>query len=642
MQLEIKKMRLDNFRGFTHQEIEFDGNTRVMGANAQGKTTLFFAWMWLMADKSDSLASNPSVTPMGMSECLSEVEAEITIDGQYCTLTKSQKFKEKIDDSGKTISKVDNKYTINGVEKTYHTFINDLKDRGIDMDNFLILSHVFAFTADTSKKGREEMRKVLFEMVDGITDLDIAKELKSENIIALLEKGYKIDEIEQMNKGSLKNLNTKYGSNNELLDARIQGVIDSKSQIDVQVATQRKIEFENELDQVRTSYNNLKNADKKIEGKIAELEGKCIEIERSAQNELDEQIASASEKLRNQEKIRNDAEITMLNKKADWDRLGADKDGISESLDNYRNLYKKVQNEVFDESSLKCPTCGREYPSEEAEQMRKNFEESKSKRLADYKKKGETFSKQLDSIKEKCDAAKIAWEEANTEWFKADDLAQKLHMEMMAIPRKANVAEIEEYQVIRKEIEELRNKLGQTDAEKIKELSDQEDSLIESINQTIGEIALAERNSDLDDQIAELREEKKRSEVERAKHEKVIYEVEKFKKAKNDKLSDMVNSHFHLAKFRLFKVLKNGSIEDDCSIIVSGKELNSQLNQSTQILALTDVIAGLQEFKDQYLPVFLDNHALFTSESDSKIPLKCQVIKLIAAEGHEGLVIAHE
>ena len=248
----------------------------------------------------------------------------------------------------------------------------------------------------------------------------------------------------------------------------------------------------------------------------------------------------------------------------------------------------------------------------------------------------------MDSIKEKCDAAKIAWEEANTEWFKADDLAQKLHMEMMAIPRKANVAEIEEYQVIRKEIEELRNKLGQTDAEKIKELSDQEDSLIESINQTIGEIALAERNSDLDDQIAELREEKKRSEVERAKHEKVIYEVEKFKKAKNDKLSDMVNSHFHLAKFRLFKVLKNGSIEDDCSIIVSGKELNSQLNQSTQILALTDVIAGLQEFKDQYLPVFLDNHALFTSESDSKIPLKCQVIKLIAAEGHEGLVIAHE
>ena len=202
--------------------------------------------------------------------------------------------------------------------------------------------------------------------------------------------------------------------------------------------------------------------------------------------------------------------------------------------------------------------------------------------------------------------------------------------------------ENEEYINLREQIQALKDSLGQTDAFKIQELSNRESYLIQVIKQTVGEIALAERNKELDKQIEDLRQEKKNAEIKRAEHERIINEVEKFKKVRNDKLSDIVNSHFNIAQFRLFKVLKNGSIEDDCSILVNGKELNSQLNQSTQILALTDVIAGLQSFKEQYLPVFLDNHALFTAETDKKIPLKCQTIKLIASEGVEGLVIEHE
>ena len=85
--------------------------------------------------------------------------------------------------------------------------------------------------------------------------------------------------------------------------------------------------------------------------------------------------------------------------------------------------------------------------------------------------------------------------------------------------------------------------------------------------------------------------------------------------------------------------MRNGNIEDACDVLVNGKELNSQLNQSTQVLALTDIIAGLQESKQSFLPVFLDNHALFTSDSDKNIPLKSQTIKLIAADGVNELQI---
>ena len=642
MKLTINRIEMTNFRGFRHKEVVFDGNTRVLGANAQGKTSLYFAWMWLMSGKSDALTSDPNVTPMGMPECETIVEAEITIDGRPCTIAKFQKYKEKTDDSGKTISSVTNKYTVNGVDKSATTFVSDMKERGIDMDNFLILSHVFAFTSDTSKKGREVMRKVLFEMVDGITDLDIAQEMKSNDLIALLEKGYKIDEIEQMNRSSLKSLNSRYGANNELIESRIQGIYDSKANVDVKSLEKQKADYESELEQVRSDFYNLRNADNDIKEKIARLEGECIDLESKCQRETDSKIDSASEKLRKYEAKRHEAEIKEINAKAEADRILAEKTGIKESLDTYRELYKKVQNEVFDESSTVCPSCKRPFDKSEIDRIRKDFEDGKAKRLADYKSKGETFAKKYADLDNEIFVVSAEHDKANSEWKKADAKVDKYAEELRVIPRRPNMNENEEYINLREQIQALKDSLGQTDAFKIQELSNRESYLIQVIKQTVGEIALAERNKELDKQIEDLRQEKKDAEIKRAEHERIINEVEKFKKVRNDKLSDIVNSHFNIAQFRLFKVLKNGTIEDDCSILVSGKELNSQLNQSTQILALTDVIAGLQSFKEQYLPVFLDNHALFTAETDKKIPLKCQTIKLIASEGVEGLVIEHE
>ena len=297
---------------------------------------------------------------------------------------------------------------------------------------------------------------------------------------------------------------------------------------------------------------------------------------------------------------------------------------------------------MFDESSTVCPSCKRPFDKSEVDRIRKDFEDGKAKRLADYKSKGETFAKKYADLDNEIFVVRAEHDKANFEWKKADTKVDKYAEELRVIPRRPNMNENEEYIKLREQIQALKDSLGQTDAFKIQELSNRESYLIQVIKQTVGEIALAERNKELDKQIEDLRQEKKDAEIKRAEHERIINEVEKFKKVRNDKLSDIVNSHFNIAQFRLFKVLKNGSIEDDCSILVNGKELNSQLNQSTQILALTDVIAGLQSFKEQYLPVFLDNHALFTAETDKKIPLKCQTIKLIASEGVEGLVIEHE
>lgn len=642
MELQIKKMTFDNFRGFTHKEIEFDGNSKILGANAQGKTTCFFGWMWLMSGKSDALTTDPLITPKGMNECVSKVEAEITIDGKPCTIAKTQKYKEKTDDTGKTTSKTDNSFTINGVEKTTTNFVADLKERGIDMDNFLMLSHVFAFTADTSKKGREEMRKVLFEMVDGVSDLDIAKEIDVPNVTAELEKGYKIEEVEQMAKSSLKALNDKYGKQNELIDSKISGIIESKSTLDGKVLEQQKANYESEIERIEKELESISGNRAEISDKIAELKIKKNEIESEQNKELFNDKEELSKQIRTYKQTIDENNFQLEQANKNLERAENKLAENNEDIKKQRTLYKVEQDAVLDEGDLSCPYCNRTYDKVKIDEIKAEFEQKKTERLKLIKSTGDTLKAEIKAneddvkaIKEKCSTLTKTIEETQK-------MLDKVQTEFDSLPQSIDFEKNPKWCEVANELTELEQELAKSSTDHENELNSQKNVNKQMLNQVIAELGSLERNKELDIKIADLRQTKKDAEIQRANHEKMIYQVEVFKKAKNNKLSDSINSHFKIAQFRLFKTLKNGSIEDDCAILVNGKELNSQLNQSTQILALTDVIAGLQEFKNQYLPVFLDNHALFTSQTDKEIPLKCQVIKLVAVDGKELEVVKGE
>ena len=76
MKLELKEINLHNFKGCSDRTLAFDGNTKILGANATGKSTTGDAWYWLLSDCNLALTKNPPITPLGKSECISRVEAE--------------------------------------------------------------------------------------------------------------------------------------------------------------------------------------------------------------------------------------------------------------------------------------------------------------------------------------------------------------------------------------------------------------------------------------------------------------------------------------------------------------------------------------------------------------------------------------
>lgn len=634
MKMTINSLHLKNFKGCKEKTVEFSGNTRVLGANSAGKSTLFCAWMWLMAGVNEHLVSNPNITPYGESECESVVEAELTIDGKPCRISKSQKYKEKIDDSGKTVSSTVNSYTINGVEKSATTFIAEMNERGVDMNNFLMLSHVFAFTADTSKKGREEMRKVLFEMVKDISDLDIAKEMSGIAELTIeLGKGYKVEEVEQMAKQSLKKLNDTYGKSGELIDAKISGLIEGKAEVNEAGIVEREMDIKEQIKQTESEIAELNSENTKI--KIMELENKLREIDAKAKDdfykERQEHIEKHNDiidKYRDAETVINTANKVIFENEKEIENCNT----LLESLRiDYDSVFKKQY-----EGSSNCPVCKQELPKLMLADAKANFEADKARNLSSIQSAAARIHRDIDDKEKLIADAKETISRVTPSLEMLKGQLEEWDKVSITEPRLEDIPEAISLQA---EISSLKAETTNSSDMKLQGLNEYLESLKNDLRTIDGDYKSIENNRIIDEKVSELRDQKKSVEIQRANHEKMIYEIETFKKFKNNKLSDEINSHFNIAQFRLYRVLKNGSIEDDCAILVNGKELNSQLNQSTQILALTDVIAGLQTFKDQELPVFLDDHALFTSENDNAIPLKCQTIKLIAAEGVNELTI---
>ena len=203
-------------------------------------------------------------------------------------------------------------------------------------------------------------------------------------------------------------------------------------------------------------------------------------------------------------------------------------------------------------------------------------------------------------------------------------------------------SENKEYAMAKSEIAKLKEELAKTNDLKLQELSNRQSYLEIMLKQIIGDLAVAERNKELDKQIDSLRAEKKRVEVNRANAEKILFQVEEFKKAKNKQLTADINKHFEVVNWHLWKTLKNGNYEECCEPYIGDKSMTSHSNQALQVVCKLDIIKGLQKFYDIHLPVFVDDASLLTENSTKTINMDTQTIWLMAVDGIKEVVVKGE
>lgn len=665
--IEVREIRLTDFKGQSEKKIEFGHRTIVSGKNGCGKTTLADAFMWEFCDKDYSLKSNPDIRPDDGRECLPRVDIDIAIDGKPVSVAKFQKRTESKPKDGKP-GKValSNKYEINGVPKAERDFKADLKERGFDFDNFLMLSHMEIFT----ELKDADARKILFSMSDGAgkSDLEIAKTVPGcAELVPLLET-YKADEIKAMNSATLKKAEEQL----KAIPNQIIGMEHSKVDADTaELELQKNVLHEQIADiekQIAQSGNEKAG---EIKAELAGLSTKLLEIVSKAKADLLEQKSSVCNKVSTLELDRNIKTSELNRKTSTLESLRAQKKELLEKLQNARTQYQKIKDAEWDSSTLEsiesetfkdadtiCPTCGQNLPPEQIEQLKSRFEQKKQERINQQLKAEEEWEqdkkRKLDEVIQIGNKASADMKEAHKqeetltseiskltdelEQIKASLDAENKNLE--AIPKEPDFSENAEYQQILASIKEKQQELNSLDngEETKKQLSEQlsgKKQELAAVNQKIGE---ANNNVRIDEQIDKLQESQKQYAQSKADAQMILDELKSLSMAKNTALEDAVNQYFDGVKVKLFDTQKNGEVVDTCIWYVQDKDgdwkkLIGNANTALMMKGKIAIIDGLQKFYGVSYPIFVDCAAELDNSSLEGIKADAQLIFLKVAEG---------
>lgn len=665
--IEVREIRLTDFKGQQEKKVEFGHRTIVSGKNGCGKTTLADAHMWEFCDKDYSLKSNPDIRPDDGRECLPRVDSELVIDGKPVSVVKFQKRTESKPKDGKP-GKValSNKYEINGVPKAERDFKADLKERGFDFDNFLMLSHMEIFT-DLKDA---DARKILFSMSDGAekTDLEIAKTVPDcAELVPLLET-YKADEIKAMNSATLKKAEEQL----KAIPNQIIGMEQSKVDTDVAELELQKNALQEQLSDLEKQIAQAGNEKAgEIKAELAGLRTKLLEIDSKAKANLLEQKSSVCNKVSTLELDRNIKTSELNRKTSALESLRAQKKDLLEKLQNARTRYPKIKDtewdntvlesiksETFKDADTICPTCGQNLPPEQIEQLKSRFEQKKQERINQQLKAKEEWEqdkkRKIDEVIQVGNKASVDMKEAHkqeetltSEISKLTDELEQIktsldaeNKNLEAIPKEPDFSGNAEYQQILASIKEKQQELNSLDdgEETKKQLSEQlsgKKQELAVVNQKIGE---ANNNVRIDEQIEKLQESQKQYGQSKADAQMILDELKSLSMAKNTALEDSVNQYFDGVKVKLFDTQKNGEVVDACIWYVQDKDGNwkklvGNANTALMMKGKIAIMDGLQKFYGVSYPIFVDCAAELDNSSLSGIKADAQLIFLKVSEG---------
>ncbi len=647
MELRLKSLHLENFKGAKDKTYEFGKNTRVSGMNRLGKTTIATAWYWLLADRNYELVSNPNIRPDDVEECVPTVTAVLDVDGKEITIAKMQKRKVgKPDVNGISKVTLTNTYEINSVPKTERDFKADLEELGLSFDNFLVCSHPDVFTGQK----QADMRKVLFKMASAKTDAEIAATSEDTADAAKLLESYKFEEIEAMNNASKKKAV-------EQLDAIPNQIIGlEKAKVDVDVAEQElaKADLERKIVEADQKIASAGNAVENLRQEEMQLQFDMSGIMQTMNRELSNQKSNIDADLCGckNELDHFKATISLKEKQiADNAKAIADADAERKKLGEQYNAEKvRVFDEapyrfdeskwVFDESTTVCSLCGQTLPAEKIEQLRAEFENRKelakadaARRLADAKN---NFIAQknsnLEEIKAKGFAKKNLIEELtkkNSDLQAEIDTLKKQEQEAAArkeelskqlaeIPEEADYTQNEEYVKLKARHDEVLAEIERLqaadDAALAAALEAEKSDLKSRLEEVNKIIAQAANNIRIDEQIADMQQKQREYEQAKADAEKILHQLKKVSKRKNELLVEEINQHFGIVSWKLFDYQKNGEYKEVCVPMVDGKEFGVTTNTGREIQAKLDICNSFQKFFDMYVPIFLDGAESLNNE----------------------------
>lgn len=644
MNISIKSLHIENFKGITALDVNFNGNTTISGANAVGKTTIFDAVTWLLWNKNSLGVEKFDIRPIDSNgKQIDFVEIFVSgvfdKDGEEFSLEKRQKQKWT-KHVGEEVSKFTgniNEYSVNGFPKSeqeYKAYIAGF----INEEVFKLLSNPNYFA---SLKWKDQ-REILMKFATNESDLEIANKLGGfADIVPEFEKGATTADVMAKYKKALK----EYKDKQKELPIRIDEL--NKQKVDFDIAELELAKAE--LDRRAMELNGP------VDAEADSLKGLIME-DKFALSKMAQTLNSDNDAKRSELKNKLDSieyKADAVSKKIDF--INYEIKGMKAVVEQSKNEISRLGKEYFElkdkvyqpattgpANGSTCPTCGQNMPAaivskaiaeykNRCEEEKRVFEE---KRVADLK----ALVENGNALKAKvADTEKLIANKESELQICTKEREQHVNtfgetMELYkAIPAYVEPTETPEYKAIEKRIsdnEARLNVLADESRKRAFELSNVNFER-EAIN---GKMAQAANNEKIEERIETLKAEQRTISQNVANCEKVLYQIDEFIKAKLDLISAGINNKFEKINFKLFNILVNGGVEECCEMTYNGVPY-STLNNGMKIAGGLDVIKTLSIFYGKEVFVFVDNAE---SVNLFNLPnMDCQLIRLVVTDDKE-------
>ncbi len=283
--------------------------------------------------------------------------------------------------------------------------------------------------------------------------------------------------------------------------------------------------------------------------------------------------------------------------------------------------------------------CGQEYPEEKKEQLRSEFAVRKEAELKRITDKGMSLKKTIEEDEQEVEKLNDSLKETTENIRNVEEEIRLLKEKEAKIPVAADISGNEEYKKIQNQIAVKEKYLEQFgNASDLKEQLRQEESeLNEQLRACEQKIAQSDTSAE-EERLEELKEKKLDLGQKKTYAEHVLDLLAELEKKKNELLSDEINSHFGLVKWKLFENAKNGNYKSVCIPQVDGKSILTTIsNKGNRILGKLDICRSIQKIEGISVPVWLDDCESLDSENQKKVidMVDGQLIMLIVNDGKE-------